>query len=386
MTTPGPTVIEATDGRLLGDAGPLAVGSEVSLRIDDAGLSLLGGNPPTAWQIPFTALAEPRAVEHRGTVELGGWVAGSLLQVSFPASKLMGASSEGLDELLAQRCGRRASMPRRRAPRRRWWLLIVGLVALGAAASLIVWLVGATHAEDRRRNLSADRAQARSMNLTTKDLPAGWVVDQPELSPLSGFLGTRGGGAKPSAADRKVSAAAVAGYQSCMGISDAKDRVFGAAGVRPPVEIPGSAFGRMEGVGIIEVGTVTQRYATADDVTADRRQISSPKFATCFAEALGRMASASGDVAAARADLPVTVQALGQPLGTFITGANVEIPIHGSSTGAMAEIGITVLISGRDEQTLFTIASPGSFPPELRQQIVGSLAARLAGTTGSAAA
>ena len=130
----------------------------------------------------------------------------------------------------------------------------------------------------------------------------------------------------------------------------------------------------------------TQRYASPADVAADRVQISSPRFPTCFGEALGRLATAGGEPTKARADLPTTRQVLRQPLGVTVTGADVTIPVASLTGSATAQLGVTVLVSGNFEQTLYTLTTPGTFPASLRQQLVGELSARLAGVSGARSA
>ena len=373
-------------GRLLGPAGPLATGAEVTLQIDGGGLSLLGGEPPTAWQIPFSTIRELRCRAHREVLEIAGWVAGTLVMITFPLGALGDITPEQLDARLAAATGRRDAVTLSSGPPRprrfRWVLLVIGIVALLGATTLIVAQLLRSHARSSAR---ADRAAAAAMNLRAADLPAGWSADDPATSPLGGFLST-GGSGHQTAAEKQVSAAAIGGYQRCMGISHRDDRIFGAAGVFPPVEVGGLPYGRLQGTALTEAGTVTQRYRSAADVAADKVQISSPRVPTCFAEAIGRMASAAGDPTKATARLPVARQVLHQPLGAYVTGANVIIPIGGLTGSSTAQLGITVLLSGNFEQTLYTLATPGTFSSILRQQLIGTLAARLGGVVGAASA
>ena len=376
-----------TGGRLLGPAGPLPAGAAISLRIDESGLTFVGGDPPTAWQIPYSAVGEPRCRRHRDAIEIAGWVAGTLVMATFPASALEEASAEEIDQVLAVATGRSDVAPgspvdpRRPRRRRRPVLLVVAGVALLAAASLLVVQLRSSHA---RASARSDRAETAAMNLRAADLPSGWGAIDPAAAPLGGFLSTAS--TRQSPAQKRVSAAVIARYQRCMGIPDARDRVFGAAGVTPPIEIGGLPYGPEQSTALTEVGTVTQRYASPADVAADRRQIVLPQFPTCFAEAIGRLATADGDLSKASAALPVARQALRQPLGVLATGADVTIPMAGLTGSTPAQLGVTVLLTGPYEQTLYTLSVPGAFPADLRQRIVGELAARLSGIAGSRSA
>ena len=121
-------------GRLLGPAGPLATGAEVTLQIDGGGLSLLGGEPPTAWQIPFSTIRELRCRAHREVLEIAGWVAGTLVMITFPLGALGDITPEQLDARLAAATGRRDAVTLSSGPPRprrfRWVLLVIGIVAL----------------------------------------------------------------------------------------------------------------------------------------------------------------------------------------------------------------------------------------------------------------
>ena len=388
MVTAGEGAITMTGGRLLGAAGPLSAGVSVTLRIDSSGLTLVGGDPPTAWQIPFSALREPRCRAHRGMVEVAAWVSGSLVMVTFSAASLEGSTASEIDALLAGATGRDATGPTSGGTpytvnprRRRLSLLVVAVLAIGAGASLLVWQLADVQTRSSAR---ADRVVAATMNLRGSDLPAGWSALNSSSSILGGFLSP--GSSRQSPAQKRVTAAVISGYQGCMGITNAVDRVFGAAGVTPPIEIGGMPYGPEQSTAVTEVGTVTQRYASPADVAADRRQISQARFPTCFAEAIGRLATANGDVIKATEDLPVVRQEFRQPLGVLVTGANVTIPMAGLAGTSTAQLGITVLLTGSYEQTLYTFAVPGSFPERLRQQVVGELSARLAGVSGTRSA
>lgn len=375
-------------GRVAAAVGPLPASAEVELRVDEAGISLVGGEPRTAWQIPFAALGEPRAQEAAGELLVVAWVAGGRLEASFPLGGLGDASADELDQLLARRSGRRQGAARPRRPRARVAMLVVGVACL-AAAALLIGLSLARDASARQdaakaRERAALRASAASKNLTAAQLPDDFSRLDPSAAALGGFLST--GEGSPDARARTVVRRAERAYQRCVRIPDAEDRVFGAAGVHPQVEVPGAPYGRAEGVGHMEVGTVTQRYASAAQVAADQRQIGSARFASCFAEAIGRIAAAGGDPARALDELPVVDQQLGDPLGARVTGASVTIPLGGPGAPGSAELGVTVLTSGPYEQTLFTLASPGSFPEALRASVVSAQAARLAGQPASTGA
>ena len=134
---------------------------------------------------------------------------------------------------------------------------------------------------------------------------------------------------------------------------------------------------------LVEAGSVTQLYASGADVAADLTQISSPRFPGCFAEATGRLLEISTS-GAPSATYPISAQVLPRSLGVYTAGADVELPIQGSSSPI--EVGVSVLIAAPYEQTLYTYASSGAFDPILRAQLVSTLAGRLVGGSSAGAA
>jgi hypothetical protein len=373
--TPSRTLLVAR-ATLLDAAGPLAAGATVSVRLGPEGIVLLGADPPAAWQIPLSTLAGARLASTKGATELAGWVAGGHLRLRFDAADVAGGSLDDMADLLG------VAAPRHRAgTRQRGWWWLVAVVVVGLVVGLVGWLVWRSVDEHSAAATAADRAEAASVNLTSHGLPSDFQADDPTTSPLAGLLGTAPS-SKPTEAERRTTAAIEDRYRSCMELTKASDREFGAAGVVPPVEEPGLPYGRIGASGDIEeVGTVTQRYATAADVAADHRQMAMPQFSTCFASALARFVAGSSTTPVA-----TSRQHLIQPFGAWATGGTAVVELASSSGDVPVELGVTLLLSGRDEQYLYTFCSGGSFPAALRQQIVAEQGPRLAGLAGAKAA
>ena len=363
--------VTASGAQLVESAGPLAGGSSVVATFTDGTIALYGGEPAAAWQIPLAAITGLTLSSRRTATELAGWVAGSHLHLRFDATILVGGTIDDLAELLgvAQPSSLRS---RPKAHRRRWWVvtaIVVGLLAGGSA-----WLIVRSSHDSSAASLASDRSAAASVNLTGRQLPTGFSVDDPTTSPLAGLLGTAPA-TKPTAAERRDTRAIEDRYRSCLGISYAQDREFGGAGVTPPVEVPSLPYGRIGAAGDIEeVGSVTQRYASAADVAADRQQMALPRFPACFAAALARFVAGSSS-----APVAASAQHLTQPFGAWATGGTAMVQIAGTSGNVPVQIGVSILLAGRDEQYLYTFASGGRFPASLRDQLVAEQGPRLAG-------
>jgi hypothetical protein len=364
--------VTVAGAELVESAGPLAGGSSVVATFGDGTIALYGGEPAAAWQIPLAAIKGLTLSSRRTTTELAGWVAGSHLRLRFEVDTLVGGTTGDLAQLLGV-AKPASSRSRPGAPRRRWWLLvaaiIVGLLVGGGA-----WLVVRSNHDSSAASLASDRSAAASVNLTGRQLPSGFSVDDPSTSPLAGLLGTAPA-TKPTAAERRDTRAIEDRYRSCLGISYAKDREFGGAGVTPPVEVPSLPYGRIGAAGDIEeVGSVTQRYVSAADVEADRQQMALPRFPACFAAALARFVAGSSS-----APVAATAQHLTQPFGAWATGGTAMVQIAGTSGNVPVQIGVSILLAGRDEQYLYTFASAGRFPASLRAQLIAEQGPRLAG-------
>ena len=361
----------------------MAVDSSVELRVDDRTLSVVGGEPPTAWQLPFSALAGASVARRAASIELAGWLAGSYAELSIPVEGVEGGRADELFERLARATGSAAARPPRQRRRRAAWL-IVALSALGIAATLLIVLLGSsTGGSGSSGQSAAERSATRSRGLVLGDLPSGWGLDNPATAPLSGLLSTSGGSS--TKAERAAYATVVAEYQRCMGLSDASDRVFGKAGVTPLLQVSSKPFATITSSAYLEAGTVTQLYSSPADVAKDLTQLRSASFPGCFAESLGRLIMESSSPSAITASYQITPQTLPSSLGAFTAGANVLVQLSdGAGSTVPAEIGVTAIVHAPYEQTLYTFSTPGSFPTALRDRLVSILAGRLVGAAGSA--
>jgi hypothetical protein len=320
-------------------------------------------------------MAAPAVAIRGDSIELTAWVSGTYLSLGIPAGGLEEGSADELDALLAAGTGREAAgVTRTRAPTAAWLLIGLGVVVLAGGVALAIAL--STGTTSPATASAEDRAKAGSVNLVRGDVPEAWGQDSTATAPLAGLLGTAPA-STPTAADKKAYRTVVAEYQSCMGETDAVDRVFGAAGVSPLAQIPSAPYGLVTSSSYVEAGTVTQIYATSGEVASDLTQIRSSRFPTCFGQAIGRFILTSTDPTEATAAVVITPQLLPSPLGVHVTGADTTLSLPSGSTTLPVEIGTTMLVTGRYEQTLYTFSTPNAFPADLRGRLVAVLAGRL---------
>ncbi len=126
---------------------------------------------------------------------------------------------------------------------------------------------------------------ARAINLTLKDLPTGWFVTTSSLLdylfPPYGQVDTSTTTpAKPAPADSEFEKAAAL-FQHCVGVSNARDRVFGASGQEPDYQVSSRVF-TSSTFGGIQVASTSQYYKTTTMVDHDVAEMSRQKFGSCF--------------------------------------------------------------------------------------------------------
>ncbi len=70
-------------------------------------------------------------------------------------------------------------------------------------------------------------------------------------------------------------------FQRCVGVSNARDRVFGASGQQPDYQTSSRVF-TSPSFGGIQVASTAQYYRTTTMVDHDVAEMSRPKFGSCY--------------------------------------------------------------------------------------------------------
>ena len=245
----------------------------VTLLVDDDALTQLAGDPAVAWQTPWSELSNVQIVLFARSMALFATAAGVRYCWRNPSR----ADYEALRAIVLEHGGAVARQ------RRRAGLYSVAVIVLVAALAggIGSWLF---HSSSGSKELAA----ARGVNLTLKDLPAGWYAsNQPDSSPLSDLFSPPGQVETISTTTTLVTKTnsiwtnVSRVFQKCVGVSARRDRVYGGAAQQPDYQISSPIFGS-ESFGGIEVVSTTQYYHTTTMVRRDTAEMSRANFGSCF--------------------------------------------------------------------------------------------------------
>lgn len=242
--------------------------SPVSILVDEASFTQFAGDPAVAWQVPWEQMHNVQLVRYSRGIALFATVA-SVRYVWRSKDK---SQFSALQEVVASHGG---SAIRRQ--RRAGAALVAVVVMLGALAGTFASLWPTT-------SKAQELADARAINLTLKDLPSGWAVSSTSmlgyLFPPSTQVVTS---TSTTLAPKGSMWSEVTSYfQRCLGVSNAKDRVYGSAGQMPDYQVSSPIFASSS-LGGIEVASTSQYYASTNMVQSDLREMSRANFGACFA-------------------------------------------------------------------------------------------------------
>jgi hypothetical protein len=245
--------------------------SPVVLLTDDTGLTQLAGIPAVAWQTPWSEITNIELVRLHHQMALFATVGG----VRYCWRNREITDFDQMRTVVLEHGG---VVTQRR--RRAGIFAVVAVVVIASfAGGIAAWF-------NRGSGGSQQLADARAVNLTVKDLPEGWTkTSETALSylvPPSNQVFTSTTTTAPAKPNKGFEDAAHL-FQSCVGVSNARDRVYGAAGQQPNYQVSSPIFvtNSLDG---IEVASTTQYYQTTTMVDKDTAEMSKTNFGTCFAE------------------------------------------------------------------------------------------------------
>ena len=340
--------------------------SPVTLLFDDQGLTQLTGVYPVAWQTPWSELANLQLVRTPRTLALFATVGDT--RYCWRTHSL--GDVEELRALVLERGG---VVTRRR--RRAGALAVVAILLLASFAGGIgAWLSG--------RGGTDELALARAVDLTAKDLPPGWSTASASvmgyLFPPSNQVIT----STPTtvASKNAIWLAVSSQFQHCLGVSAAKDRVYGAAGQMPDYQVSSPVFSSSSYQGI-QVAATVQYYATTTMVRRDTAEMSRANFGACFVASnatllLREMGASAATPADATNWRPVTY-AHGWARGGVI---RVALP----QVGAPLYLVMVEATNGHFESTLGVLVTSWRTSKLFVSGLVSTLKARMASRTSIA--
>jgi len=321
---------------------PHGATNEVTLLADERHLTQLSGVPDVAWQTPWEELSNVHLVRFSRAMALFATAAG--VRYSWRTSDL--TDYEAWREVVLSHGGAVA-----RRPRRAGVVVVVAVVLMASFAGGIVAMFTGNGAS------SHELAEARAVNLRLDDLPSGWATTSASylsaLFPPPGQVVTSSTTpttlASPTSKWGKITAL----FQGCLGVSNAHDRVFGAAGQMPDYQVTSPIF-RSSSFGGIDLASTTQYYATTTMVHRDVREMSEQGFGSCFVAVNAAMilTYASGTVPV---ESPGSVWHPITFVRGFARGGETLVRVPGLSTPL--HLVVAVIASGHFEVTVCSLVT-----------------------------
>ena len=253
----------------------------VTLLMDEAGFTQLAGEPPVAWQTPWSEMTALRLVRSRAGVSVVGVVAGVLYQWRRVAPMSRAQLDEVRTMLLAH--GAR-ELPR---ARRNSALAVAALVTLASFG-------GYVGARFSHHSTSAQVTALEGLNLNARDVAGTWASSSLATSSLLTNLMPPPGQVQyndPSTtttapASASVFALAAVHFQRCVHVASVDDRMFGLAGTVPRYQVSSPVFYSSD-LGGVQIESTAQYYDSPLSVAADVAEMSRPSFGRCFAQSAG---------------------------------------------------------------------------------------------------
>ncbi len=250
---------------------PHGATNDVTLVADDRALTQLTGVPDVAWQTPWEELTQVHLVRLRRGMALFATAAG--VRYCWRTNDL--SDYEAWREIVSAHGGVVA-----RRPRRVGALVVVIVVLLASFAGGIAAFFTSSPAP------SHELSAVRGVNLRLDDLPLGWsITAQSYLAAIftpPGKVVHSTSVTVTTAAPKSQWGQLSALFQGCLGVSGARDRMFGAAGQAPDYQLTSSIF-RSNSFDGIDLASTTQYYRTTTMVRRDVAEMSEPRFGSCVA-------------------------------------------------------------------------------------------------------
>ena len=349
--------------------------SPVTLLSDETSLTQLAGEPAVAWQTPWSEFTNVVLVRFSHSMALFATTNG----VRYCWRKHDLGDFEDVRQVVLEHGG---TIERKR---RRVGVVIVAIVVLSAS------LAGGLGALLNGRSSGArELADARAVNLTLKDLPSGWSVSSTQtcsagsplscLFPSSSKVFTSTTVTTTAPAKNSIWSRVTALFQSCLGVSNAKDRVYGAAGQQPDYQVSSPVFDSSSFAGT-QVASTAQYYHTTQMVRKDTAEMSRSAFASCFTTSNAALLLGVYGQALPTKDVSVTWRPVTFAKGWSRAGvATITLPGAGPLHLVMA-----VATAGHYEVTLGALVGQWPEAKGLVANLVNTLVSRITSTSSLSA-
>jgi hypothetical protein len=341
--------------------------SPVVLLADDAGLTQLAGIPAVAWQTPWSEISNLELVRFASQMALFGTVGG--VRYCWRHREL--TDFEKIRALVLEHGG---VVTHRR--RRVGVLVIVAIVVLVSfAGGIAAWF-------NRGSGGAKELADAKAVNLTLKDLPVSWFTSTNSvlnaLVPAAGVVYTSTTTTAPAKNSSFDAAAQV--FQTCLGVTNKNDRVYGAAGQQPDYQVASPVF-NTNSLGGMELASTSQYYNTTTMVRKDTKEMSRKNFGECFVDSsaaliLSGLGATNSGTPGATNWQPVTFTK------GYSRGGVVAIQVPGVTT--KLQLVMVIITKGHYEITLSALVGSFAKTQSFLANIVNTLLSRTSTSTSKA--
>lgn len=342
--------------------------SPVALLIDESTLTQLAGIPPVAWQTPWSELTNIELVRFSSQMALFATVG----DVRYCWRHRELTDYESMRTVVLDHGGVVTHRKRRLGI-----FVVVGAVVLASfAGGIAAWFT-------RGNPNATELADVKSVNLTLNDLPSGWYTSSTSilsyLVPPGGQVYTSTTTTAPPKNSSFDKAAAI--FQSCIGISNAKDRVYGAAGQVPDYQVSSSIF-NSNSLGGIELASTAQYYHTTTMVRRDTVEMKMTKFGSCFVASSAAIILSGYGLTNPAANVasnwrPVTF------LKGWSSGGVVALSVPGVTKNL--QLVMAVVTNGHYEVTLNALVGSFTKAQSFLSNLVSTLLSRMTSSTSKAA-
>lgn len=356
---------------------PHGVTSGVTLLADDNGLTQLSGDPQVAWQTPWAEIGSMQLVRFSRSLAFFATIDG----VRYVWRTNRRDQYDEIAEVLAAH-GARVVRRRRRAG-------VIAVVAVVLLASLAGGIASFFTSSPSATALS----EVKSVNLKIDDLPSGFYATTGSLlnylfsPPGKVYRATTTTAPAANSAWSQIATR----FQHCMGVSAAKDRMFGAAGQQPLYQVSSPIFASSLHGGL-EVGSTAQYYQTTTMVKKDTAEMSAKNFGSCLVASNAALILSGYTVHVPAVAQGSTWQPVTFAKG-FVRGGVTTLIQSGPATGATTNVPstaplhlvIAIVTAGHYEVTFGAIVAKWPDTKPLLSNIVNTLLTRITNSGSTAA-
>ena len=361
------TTIRSEDWSVRPSFVPNGPTSPVVLLCDDETLTQLAGIPPVAWQTPWSEISNIELVRFSHQLALFATVAG----VRYCWRHRDVTEFEALRTFVLEHGG---VVTQRR--RRTGVLAVVAIVIIASfAAGIAAWF-------NRGNGQAQELSEARAVNLTLKDLPVGFYKTSNAvlnyLVPPSSAVYTSTTTTAPPKHSNFDKAASI--FQTCLHVTNAKDRVYGLAGQEPDYQVSSPIFDT-NALGGIELASTAQYYKSTSMVRNDTAEMTKKNFGSCFTASSASIILSGFGLTSPAANVSTnwtpTTFFKGWTRGGYMT---VAVP----GISAKVDLVTAVATSGHYEVTLNALVGSFKKSEALLSNLVDTLLSRMTNSTSKA--